>query len=193
MSTLRLCATESHKKKASYPIPKKGTRTKSHVSPLLSAFTPTPQLVVLGFYGFALFHAIFSYIYFACNSFPFIFTWEMYKVLVNFYSLSPAHLSGICEGIALGIPALLYHLFMLDASVFFFLSSNFTGIFGFCRGFGPGRFDSQTALALAVRFQLIQRRFPNFPRRAGAEGEITISFMDQLVLHVDLQRITAWA
>jgi len=95
MSTLRLCATQNHKKIPT-PNPKK-TRTKSHVSFLsFSPFHPLHILRLYFLYDLALFHAIFSYIYFACNSFPFIFTWQKYKVLVNFYSLS----QHICLGFA---------------------------------------------------------------------------------------------
>jgi len=70
---------------------------------------------------------------------------------------------------------------MLDASVFFF-GSILTGTFwGFGRGIGCGSSDSQTVLALVLRFQLIRRRYPDFPgdfsRKAGVEDEVAKGIM----------------
>lgn len=66
------------KKNTRRPISQK-SQTKGHVGPLPTIRTPLFIQWLCFFYDFALFRSIFPYIYFACNSFPFIFTCKSAK------------------------------------------------------------------------------------------------------------------
>lgn len=73
-----VCCRNRKKKNTRRPISQK-SQTKGHVGPLPTIRTPLFIQWLCFFYDFALFRSIFPYIYFACNSFPFIFTCKSAK------------------------------------------------------------------------------------------------------------------